>query len=110
MAATTTLEQVEAVTREVCGRSELDYERKKAGVLGSSRRTPVGPGELERRVLAFEREASRRSSDSVTIRRLAEAVGAPRGPGFESWRKELITARPERYAPPLWAVRQTAPS
>jgi hypothetical protein len=109
IAATTTLEQVEAVTRQVCGRSELDYERERASVLGAARQAPVGPRELERRVTAFEREASGCGSDYVTIRRLAEAVGAPRGPGLEPWRKQLITVRPERYAPPLWAVGQTAP-
>ena len=104
LAATETLEQVEAVVRSVCGRSELDYERRKAAALGQAS-TPTQAGELSERYARFVREGAARGSDYVTIRRMAESIGAPRGAGFEAWRAALIAAEPGRYARPLWSLR-----
>jgi hypothetical protein len=105
LAATADLAQVEAVVLSVCGRTELDVEREKAKALRSRPPVAADPRELRRRITQFEQRAAARGSDFVTIRRLAEAVGAPRGVGYEAWRTDLIAKRPQRYAPPLWSVR-----
>jgi hypothetical protein len=104
LAVTRDLDQAEAVVMSVCGRSELAVERTKAAGLRTSEPTVPDIQELRRRVAAFEQAAAARGSDFVTIRRLAEAVGAPRGAGYEAWRADLIAERPHRYCPPLWAV------
>lgn len=60
--------------------------------------------ELRRRVAAFEQAAAPRGSDFGTIRRLAEAVGTPRCPGYEAWCADLIAQQSQRYCLPLRAV------
>jgi hypothetical protein len=97
----------EAVIRAVCGFSELDYEREKAARLtASAAQTETGdPAEQFDRVMRVEREATQRGSDLISLRRLAEAAGAPRGgAGYSAWRAALIAQRPHRYREPLWAV------
>lgn len=92
------------MVRAVCGRSELDYERRKANSLGQTS-APVEPGELAERYARFLHEGAARGSDYVTFRRMAESIGAPRGARFETWRAALIAAEPQRYARPLWSLR-----
>jgi hypothetical protein len=103
--ATTDFGQVESLVREVCGACEMDYERRKAATLAASPRADADPAGLEQRVLQVERAATGRGSDYITLRRLAEAAGAPRGgEPYAAWRAELIARRPHRYVEPLWAV------
>lgn len=104
---TTSLHQAEEKVRAVCGRSELDYERRKAAELGASTTQVAASqdGGIAERYRAFLAAAAQRGSDYVTIRRLAEQIKAPRGAGFERWRAELIAAEPNRYARPLWSLR-----
>ena len=103
---TSSLQEAEEQVRAVAGRSELDYERRKAAELAARR--PLAENSrngIEERYRTFLVQAAERGSDYVTIRRLAEQIGAPRGAEFEAWRKRLIAAEPHRYARPLWSVR-----
>lgn len=103
---TSSLPEAEEQVRAVSGRSELDYERRKAAELaGRPPHTVATPGGTEERYREFLAQAAQRGSDYVTIRRLAEQIGAPRGAQFEEWRRQLIAAEPHRYARPLWSVR-----
>lgn len=104
LASTRSLAEAEEAVHAIRGGCELDYERRKASTL---RNTPaVAPDSmgLDKRYRRFLTEAGQRS-DYVTIRRLAEQIGAPRGAGFEPWRAALIAAEPDRYARPLWSLR-----
>ncbi|NEA47388.1 DUF1152 domain-containing protein [Streptomyces sp. SID10815] len=100
---TATLDEAEAHSREICGFSEIDYERAKA-----ARREKLPPVTLDAdRVLArldaFAHEARSRGVTHTTFRRLTEALdlsGAQRG----ELRSLLISAHPERYAGPLWRI------
>lgn len=105
LADTTDFEQVEQVVRRICGFTEMDIEREKAASLGQRAPETPGPGELAHRIAVFEQQAALRGIDYVSLRRLAEQIGAPRGPGFEAWRSALIREHPERYVRPLWSVR-----
>ncbi len=103
---TSSLAEVEEQVRTVSGRSELDYERRKAAELAD--RPPLAataPRGVDERYREFLAQAAQRGSDYVTIRRLAEQIGAPRGAHFEEWRTQLIAAEPHRYARPLWSLR-----
>lgn len=104
---TSSLKEVEDQVRAIAGRSELDYERRKAAELAARLPRPVTGqnGGIEERYRDFLNQAVERGSDFVTIRRLAEQIGAPRGPEFEVWRTQLIAAEPHRYARPLWSLR-----
>lgn len=110
LADASSLPEAEAIVREICGRSELDYERSKAATLRSaSEEDPTDPAEASRRYRTFMEQAAARGVDLVSMRRLAEQTRAPRGPGFEAWRTALINAEPERYVPPLWRVSADKP-
>lgn len=102
---TSSLLEAEEQVRAVAGRSELDYERRKANELAERRPLPENSQDLiEQRYREFLARAAERGSDYVTIRRLAEQIGAPRGAEFEAWRTRLIAAEPQRYARPLWSL------
>lgn len=105
---TSSLLEVEEQVRAVAGRSELDYERRKAVEFAGRplRSSSGGDDGLEERYRDFLARADERGSDYVTIRRLAEQIGAPRGSEFEAWRTRLIAAEPHRYARPLWSLRK----
>jgi hypothetical protein len=105
LAGTADLGQVEAAVRAVCGGCELDYERRKAASLREAPAAPADPGRLAERYQRFMLDGAARGSDFVTIRRMAEMIGAPRGAGFEPWRTALIADEPHRYARPLWSLR-----
>lgn len=103
---TSSLQDAEEQVRAISGRSELDYERRKAAELAARLPQPENSQDLiEERYREFLVRAAERGSHYVTIRRLAEQIGAPRGAEFEAWRKRLIAAEPHRYARPLWSVR-----
>ncbi|MFE1798258.1 DUF1152 domain-containing protein [Streptomyces sp. NPDC059517] len=101
--ATETLDKVEAHSREICGYSEIDYERNKA-----TRPKDQPPADLvPRTVLAqldkFEAEARRRGVTHTTFRHLTDVLGL-NGTQREDLRQLLINSRPEQYRAPLWAI------
>jgi hypothetical protein len=96
------LDAAEDAVRAVCGRSELDAERRKSDV----RRTATAPpplGELLAAVDAYCAQAHARGVDYVTFRRLAEVVGLDAKNAGEL-RRRLIADHPAHYFPPLWSV------
>ncbi|MFJ5778615.1 DUF1152 domain-containing protein [Streptomyces sp. NPDC093094] len=101
--ATTTLDQVEALSREVCGFSEIDYERNKALWLKGQRPTNLAPETLLPRLAQFEAEARSRGITHTTFRRLTEVLNLD-GTQRDALRQLLINRRPEQYAWPLWRI------
>lgn len=109
---TASLAEVEAITREVCGRSEIDYERDKAarwagdvggaGAAAGGAPAPSG-ADLDRLVADVEATAARRGADFLTFRRIAEATGLPPG-AVAGLRERLVAARPSHYVWPLWSL------
>lgn len=102
---TTSLTEAEAAVRATRGRTEIDYERRKA----SQRRTAHGPTiyeetELHAMIDLATDAANRRGADFVTIRRLSEILGMS-GIQAASLPTSLATYDPRRYDPPLWEVR-----
>ncbi|MFI7295476.1 DUF1152 domain-containing protein [Streptomyces sp. NPDC050121] len=102
---TATLDEVEAHSREVCGYSEIDYERNKAAWLKDQPAVKLDPGTMLSQLDEFEHEARSRGVTHTTFRRLTEALGMP-GSQREDLRRLLINSRPEQYAGPLWSMSQ----
>ncbi|MFF4831797.1 DUF1152 domain-containing protein [Streptomyces sp. NPDC001315] len=101
--STTTLDEVETLSREVCGYSEIDYERNKAAWLKDQQAAKLDPDTALSQLDAFESEARSRGVSHTTFRRLTEVLnlsGSQRG----DLRQLLISNRPERYAAPLWRI------
>ena len=100
-----TLDEAEQAVRAVCGRSELDHERRKADHRRSST-APIPPlDELVVTVNHYCAEAHQRGVDYVTFRRLAEVTGLAASDAARL-RHRLIVEQPARYLPPLWSVRR----
>jgi hypothetical protein len=95
-----TLAEVEQVTRDVCGMSEIDFERKKALHRTT---TASAPRDLDAAIRTFERQATGRGVDYVTFRRLAEAL-RPAAIDINDLRHHLIATRAEHYDWPLWSL------
>ncbi|SHI11409.1 hypothetical protein SAMN05444521_4073 [Streptomyces sp. 3214.6] len=106
--STTTLDEVEAHSREVCGYSEIDYERNKAAWLKDQPSVELDPGTVRSQVDEFENEARSRGVTHTTFRRLAETLGLP-GSQREALRALLIETKPGQYAAPLWDLTATSP-
>lgn len=102
--ATTSLEDAEARSRDVCGFSEIDYERAKALRLTGRAPQPLGPDAVLPQLAKFEAEARARGITHTTFRRLTEALGVGAAQR-EALRDLLIRTHPERYAAPLWRLR-----
>ncbi|MFE1176327.1 DUF1152 domain-containing protein [Streptomyces sp. NPDC058773] len=105
--ATENLHQVEQFSREICGFSEIDDERKRGSRSG---RPPVRELTAEfvlPRLDAFEADARNRGITHTTFRRLAEAFGFG-GSRRQDLRELLIGTRPEQYEAPLWRIRSGA--
>lgn len=103
IADTTTLDQAEQHSRQICGYSEIDYERDKA-----ARLTPGPPPRLDQadilhRLAAFEAEARARGATHLTFRRITEALGVHRTQR-EELRRLLITSRPQQHDATLWRI------
>ncbi|MDX3453846.1 DUF1152 domain-containing protein [Streptomyces sp. ME02-8801-2C] len=107
--STTTLEQVEALSREVCGFSEIDYEREKALRLRDQHQRPVklDAESALLQLVQFEAEARLRGVTHTTFRHLTEVLNLG-GSQLDDLRRLLINSRPEQHAAPLWRV-QPAP-
>lgn len=101
--STTTLGEAEARSREVCGYSEIDYERTKAAQLKHQPAKGLDPETVLSQLDEFEDEARSRGVTHTTFRRLTEALNLG-GSQREDLRRLLIDHRPEQYAAPLWKV------
>ncbi|CAL9507076.1 hypothetical protein SUDANB105_03534 [Streptomyces sp. enrichment culture] len=100
---TATLDEVEALSREVCGFSEIDYERNKALWLKEQRPVPLDADSLLPQLDQYQAEARSRGVTHTTFRRLTEALNLG-GAQREALRQLLINSRPEQYAAPLWQI------
>jgi hypothetical protein len=103
---TTSLDEAEAITRLISGRSEIDHERRKARAWAAATDRPdqPSPDDLDRIVAAVEAMAVDRGVDFLTFRRIAEATGLPPA-AVVGLRDHLVAARPGRYVWPLWSLR-----
>ena len=101
--STTTLEEAEAHSREICGYSEIDYERNKAVWLKEQPSAQLDPGSILAQLSVFETDARNRGITHTTFRRLAEVFGVP-GAQREDLRKLLIQRVRDTESAPLWRI------
>ncbi|WP_276147126.1 MULTISPECIES: DUF1152 domain-containing protein [Streptomyces] len=101
--ATETLEEAEQHSREICGYSEIDYERNKASWLGTQPEQKLDPETTLRQLDQFEAEARSRGITHTTFRRITEALRL-NGKQRQDLRALLLTSRPEQYQAPLWQI------
>lgn len=98
-----TLDEVERHSREICGYSEIDYERNKASWLGTQREQKLDPETTLGRLDQFEAQARARGVTHTTFRRLTEALDL-NGKQRQDLRALLLSRRPEQYQAPLWHI------
>ncbi|MBV1939947.1 DUF1152 domain-containing protein [Streptomyces sp. BV286] len=101
--ATETLDEAEAHSREICGYSEIDYERNKAAWLNDQPPTDLVPQTVLARLDRFEDEARSRGVTHTTFRHLTEALNL-NGSQREELRQLLINNRHQQYTAPLWRL------
>ncbi|WP_443053119.1 DUF1152 domain-containing protein [Streptomyces sp. NBC_01186] len=102
--STTSLEEAEQYSREICGYSEIDYERNKAAWLDNRTAEPIeNTAALLTQLDQFEAEASARGATHTTFRRITEALGYD-GSQRLQLRELLLQHRPEQYDAPLWHI------
>lgn len=101
---TETLDKVEAYSREICGYSEIDYERNKAGWLKDQADAGLDADSVLSQLDEFETEARVRGITHTTFRHLTEVL-ALSGSYRDGLRQLLIARRPQQYAAPLWRIR-----
>ncbi|WP_420707164.1 DUF1152 domain-containing protein [Streptomyces sp. NRRL S-1448] len=99
--ATENLHQVEQHSREICGFSEIDYERTKASWPGSRPAQKLDPEHVLHQLDEFEADARGRGITHTTFRRLTEAFGLG-GNQRQDLRALLLNSRPEQHQAPLW--------
>jgi hypothetical protein len=102
--ATASLEEAEAHSREICGYSEIDYERNKALWLKEQQSAKLDPAAVWAQLDQFESEARARGVTHTTFRRLTEALNLS-GSQRNDLRQLLISTRPEQYDVPLWHIQ-----
>ncbi|MEV4703775.1 DUF1152 domain-containing protein [Actinoplanes sp. NPDC049316] len=73
--STRTFAEAEAITKTMCGRTELDHERRKAAALALSRPPEPGHAELTLRFKNYCAAAADRGVDLVSFRRITEVIG-----------------------------------
>lgn len=100
---TSSLAEVEAHSREICGYSEIDYERNKAAWLKDQPTTAIDPLTILPALDRFEAEASKRDITHTTFRHLTEALQLD-GSQRSNLRELLLTSRPKQYDTPLWCI------
>ncbi|WP_077192325.1 DUF1152 domain-containing protein [Streptomyces lydicus] len=105
--ATENLHQVEQYSREICGFSEIDDEREKAGRLGSQPARQLDPEAVLHQLGGFEADARSRGITHTTFRRLTEAFGLG-GNQRQDLRALLLSSHPEQYEAPLWRISSGA--
>ncbi|MGQ4343789.1 DUF1152 domain-containing protein [Streptomyces sp. SAS_275] len=101
--ATETLAEAEQYSREVCGYSEIDYERNKASWLGNRPEQKLDPEAVLGQLDQFEAKAHDRGITHTTFRRITEALGL-NGKQRQDLRALLLSSRPEQYEAPLWRI------
>ncbi|MGI5397976.1 DUF1152 domain-containing protein [Streptomyces sp. CA-135486] len=101
--ATETLDEAEQHSREICGYSEIDYERDKASWLGDQHERKLDPAAALRQLDQFEAEARNRGITHTTFRRITEVLGL-NGRQRQDLRALLLSSRPEQYQAPLWRI------
>ncbi|WRZ21006.1 DUF1152 domain-containing protein [Streptomyces sp. NBC_00243] len=100
---TESLEEAEQYSREICGYSEIDYERNKASWLGSQPEQKLDPEGTLLQLDQFEADARSRGITHTTFRRITEALGL-NGKQRQDLRALLLSNCPEQYAAPLWRI------
>ncbi|MFG3233609.1 DUF1152 domain-containing protein [Streptomyces antibioticus] len=98
---TATLDEVEAHSREVCGYSEIDYERNKATWLKDQPAVKLDPDTALAQLDEFEHEARSRGVTHTTFRHITEVLNL-NGAQRDDLRQLLISSRPGQYTAPLW--------
>ncbi|MFE2042466.1 DUF1152 domain-containing protein [Streptomyces sp. NPDC059477] len=106
--ATASLDEVEALSREICGYSEIDYERNKAAWLTDQPAGKLDPETLLPRLDQFEAEARQRGVTHTTFRHLTETLNL-HGSQRQHLRELLINSRPQQYDAPLWRITTSEP-
>ncbi|WP_028805818.1 DUF1152 domain-containing protein [Streptomyces sp. 142MFCol3.1] len=101
--ATETLAKAEQHSREICGYSEIDYERNKASWLSSKPEQELAPETVLRQLDQFEAKVRDRGITHTTFRRITEALGL-NGKQRQDLRALLLSRRPEQYEAPLWRI------
>ncbi|WP_333772382.1 DUF1152 domain-containing protein [Streptomyces sp. IBSBF 3136] len=101
--ATAHLDEAEAHSREICGSSEIDYERNKALWLNDRQPAKLDPVTIWPQLEEFEHEARARGVSHTTFRRIAEALNFS-GSQRDDLRQLLIDSQPEQYDAPLWRI------
>ncbi|MBK3631458.1 DUF1152 domain-containing protein [Streptomyces sp. MBT97] len=101
--STTSLYEAEAHSREVCGYSEIDYERNKAAWLKDQPAVKLNPETVLSELDAFDDEARSRGVTHTTFRHLTEVLNL-NGTQRDDLRQLLINSRAERYCAPLWSI------
>ncbi len=101
--ATAHLNEAEAHSREICGSSEIDYERNKALWLDDRAPAKLDPAAIWPQLEEFEREARAHCVSHTTFRRITEALDLS-GSQRDDLRRLLIDSRPEQYDAPLWRI------
>ncbi|MFI1739609.1 DUF1152 domain-containing protein [Streptomyces sioyaensis] len=104
--ATENLHEVEQYSREICGFSEIDYERNEARP-GSQPAQKLDPEAVLHQLDDFEAGARSRGITHTTFRRLTEAFGLG-GNQRQDLRALLLSSRPGQYEAPLWCIASGA--
>ncbi len=97
------LGEAETIIRQICGFSEIDYERAKVA-RGHYTHQRAMIANLENKAHTYEQNAAARGIDYLTFRRLAEVLELPYAM-IDQLRSRLIAARPDQHAPPLWRTK-----
>ncbi len=100
---TTTLADAEACSREICGFSEIDYERDKAARLTARPPTKLDPVAVLSRLDQFQSGARTRGVTHTTFRHLTEVLNLS-GSQRDELRRLLLDSRPDQYDAPLWSM------
>lgn len=101
LSETTTLDGVEDHVREFRGTSEIDYERTKAARRPSTPAQTPTVGSLDE-VDRHAKSAADRGVDYLSVRRIAELIGATDRPTMQELRRLLGSERGAQYSPPLF--------
>ncbi|WP_078844339.1 DUF1152 domain-containing protein [Streptomyces achromogenes] len=106
LTSTTALDEAEAHSRDVCGFSEVDYERDKAAKrLKDQPLVELDAESMFRQLAGLDAEALSRGVTHMTFRRITEALNLS-GSQLVDLRRLLISERPEQYDETLWRLRR----
>ncbi|MFH8221654.1 DUF1152 domain-containing protein [Streptomyces sp. NPDC018057] len=100
---TATLTEAEAYSREICGFSEIDYERDKAAHLKEQPPAKPDLASVLFRLDEFQAEARARGVTHTTFRHLSEVLRLG-GYRRNELRSLMLSARPEQYVTSLWRI------